>query len=1030
MTEEQIRLVITGRNRLGPALRGAKASVREFADGTVGQFRRILNLQNALVAGMAGMAARSVLKPAMDMEMYEQQMRVLLGSADKAKERIAELTQFAATTPFQLPAIIRAARTLEVLTKGAWSGSGALRTLGDAAAASNRPIDELAVWFGRLYDGLKNNQPVGEALQRLQELGLIAGDVRRRIGSLTKANAEFAEKWGAVRQAMAGFAGMTERLAGTAAGKLSTMRDNWEAVRREIGEKVLPDLKRALDEVTVSLQELSASGEVRKWGRQTAAVLRDIYTMVSGLARFISENAPMLKLMGFSWAGYKLLKSLHGGAVLLESAVRSLAGAQLQAAAANTAVAGSARAAATANTAVAGSAGLAAGAVEAETASVLTLSTAFGTLKGALGSIAAIGATWYAGWNLGKLIADVTGLGDRIERIAFDIFKNSSPEGSKSELEAWNQRWKKKYGSLKAVNKKGLNAAEAFAELRREQETGEKRRESRRTGSADRPGPPPAPGADEAAQFAEYQAAMRNMAEKVKADLLKGNRETADLWESVTGQTVRHTKDLDASAAGLLEGWDKLRKTGDGEWKIGLEVMGERIRRAHDLKTRIEAAEAAERDAAQALEDAADDRGWDRAIRAKRAALDAARRELEGLRSDAARLADEAQSAWKTAVFGAPEPTDQEKRDARIERNAERRLKRARARIEAERRFSPDLSDEEIGKKLRLSKKTIDLVAADNLRRRAAEAAKRAPAAEAKIADLSDQIAALEKQRGAETQAQRMQDLRDAAKEAADEVAKLRKQLEDLGGARAGAEGTKGTKGTGTPGASTPSTPSTPPTPPVRTPHPEPVTVPVETAEAPPVRTPQPEPVAVPVETAEAPPVRPPKSPEAVRIPVETAETPPVRTPQPEPVAVPVETAEAPAAPPEGERSAGPKPRAESGPREPVAPQPAPRDFAAERESRRLERARARIENERRFRPDATDDEIARNLHLSKRTRELLASPAPRLPALPPMPAAPAAIGGSGRDSAFPDQALRYLETIARKVDKMAGLAAAGGSMG
>ncbi len=42
------------------------------------------------------------------------------------------------------------------------------------------------MWIGRLYDGLQSGRPVGEAMMRLQELGVISGDTRNQIENLQK----------------------------------------------------------------------------------------------------------------------------------------------------------------------------------------------------------------------------------------------------------------------------------------------------------------------------------------------------------------------------------------------------------------------------------------------------------------------------------------------------------------------------------------------------------------------------------------------------------------------------------------------------------------------------------------------------------------------------------------------------------------------------------------------------------------------------------------------------------------------------
>ena len=54
--------------------------------------------------------AGSIVTATARIETLESQFKPLLGSAEAAQERIAELSRFAAKTPFQLPAIANASR--------------------------------------------------------------------------------------------------------------------------------------------------------------------------------------------------------------------------------------------------------------------------------------------------------------------------------------------------------------------------------------------------------------------------------------------------------------------------------------------------------------------------------------------------------------------------------------------------------------------------------------------------------------------------------------------------------------------------------------------------------------------------------------------------------------------------------------------------------------------------------------------------------------------------------------------------------
>jgi len=179
-------------------------------------------------------------------EQYNVQLEVLLGSADAAQKRIGELTEFAIPTPFEFPEVVRASNQLEVLTKGALSTGAGLRMVGDVASGTSQAIDELSTWFGRLYDGIQSGRPVGEAMQRLQELGAVSGDVRARIESMQKTNAKGSEVWAVVTEAMSRYNGMMDKQSGTFKGMVSNAEDSITAVQNKIGTALLPSLKDAV----------------------------------------------------------------------------------------------------------------------------------------------------------------------------------------------------------------------------------------------------------------------------------------------------------------------------------------------------------------------------------------------------------------------------------------------------------------------------------------------------------------------------------------------------------------------------------------------------------------------------------------------------------------------------------------------------------------------------------------------------------------------------------------------------------------
>lgn len=255
----------------------ARASLGGFQAFSVGAMAAV----GAAVAGAAlalkGLQtvwteAQAAVGEAANRETMQTAFIPLLGSAKAAKDRMAELADFAAKTPFQLPGIAAASRTLESLTDGALSTGDGLRLVGDAASAQNTPIEEMAVTIGRLYSGLDSGRPVGEAMQRLQELGAISPDVRAKLEKLQAEGKKGSEVWQVAAEELARFSGGMELQSQAWNGKLSTLSDAWAEVRAQFGEPIMDALKPLLDDGIGTIESMVS--KAREIGETIAYAMR------------------------------------------------------------------------------------------------------------------------------------------------------------------------------------------------------------------------------------------------------------------------------------------------------------------------------------------------------------------------------------------------------------------------------------------------------------------------------------------------------------------------------------------------------------------------------------------------------------------------------------------------------------------------------------------------------------------------------------------------------------------------------------
>lgn len=214
-------------------------------------------------------------------ETFTTQFTTLLGSVGAARQRINELTEFAVSTPFQLPEVVEASRVLEVFGGRVLATGENLRMIGDIAAGVNQPFQDVAFWVGRMYDAIQSGRPFGEAAMRLQEMGALSGDTRAKLEQLQKSGADASEIFGVFADEVGGrFAGNMERLAQTFQGIISNLNDFRDQLLRIGGEEffegIRQDAKRLLD--------ILSDSEFSEATRNLAKSIGQIFVLAEKLA--------------------------------------------------------------------------------------------------------------------------------------------------------------------------------------------------------------------------------------------------------------------------------------------------------------------------------------------------------------------------------------------------------------------------------------------------------------------------------------------------------------------------------------------------------------------------------------------------------------------------------------------------------------------------------------------------------------------------------------------------------------------------
>ena len=288
---------------------GGFVQVFQSALGTI---RNVLTTTVSIVQGLS-VKLWGAIQESFKFETLTVQFKTLLGSAEEAKRRMASLAEFAEVTPFNLDEVVKASRTLTVMSDNALGTEYSLRLVGDAAAATGASFEEVAFWVGRAYAMIKGGQPFGEAALRLQELGILTPAVRQEMEALQASGAKNSEVWEAFAARLEEFDGAMVDLSQTGDGLTSTLEDTWTAAVREFGDAFRDAAKESIGELITFLGKLKADGTIKAWAQSTLEALTPVKDLITAILGGGEERSSALK------AAWDYLKAVfdYGGKVII-----------------------------------------------------------------------------------------------------------------------------------------------------------------------------------------------------------------------------------------------------------------------------------------------------------------------------------------------------------------------------------------------------------------------------------------------------------------------------------------------------------------------------------------------------------------------------------------------------------------------------------------------------------------------------------------------------------------------------------------
>ena len=271
--------------------------------------------------GMALSSVKSVFSivgSSFKFETQTQQFKTLIGNIDEAKAHMADLKALGDTPPFDLDQFAAASRSLMVMTDGVLGYKKSLEMIGDAAAATGRPIEEMGQAVGRLYSFIRDGQPLSRAVMQLRNMGVITPEVAQRLQDMQAAGKSNVEIWAEVEKQLKRYNGAMAEVEKTGEGLMSAIKSRWDNIVRSLGDAFSDTAKGGMAEVLDAAKELEEDGSIGLWARKTVEAFKEVANGARALW------TPLSKVVGVVWGAVKgQYQSMAGG---IGSAVGTLVG--------------------------------------------------------------------------------------------------------------------------------------------------------------------------------------------------------------------------------------------------------------------------------------------------------------------------------------------------------------------------------------------------------------------------------------------------------------------------------------------------------------------------------------------------------------------------------------------------------------------------------------------------------------------------------------------------------------------------------
>lgn len=217
----------------------------------------------------------------------------LVGGIDAAKTRIAQLVALSNSSgrAFKFESWGKAAQTLQVFTRGAYASNDALKSIGDTAASTGNSLEDVADGVASFYNALRNGQPVGEAADKLRQMGVITDENASLLKDLASAGEDTGQVFDQLTSIMDKHRGGMDALADSVEGVAEAHEKAAEKIKEAVGKPWTEKDIQVTKNMTDAMNAMApAAGRVSSF---YSILSNGFSTLGSWLAKTISQSPLM-----------------------------------------------------------------------------------------------------------------------------------------------------------------------------------------------------------------------------------------------------------------------------------------------------------------------------------------------------------------------------------------------------------------------------------------------------------------------------------------------------------------------------------------------------------------------------------------------------------------------------------------------------------------------------------------------------------------------------------------------------------------